>query len=104
MTTLDFAFPDRPVVSIRGRRYVLLDDLQPVIGVQLLAAADVTALMPASEVDANGSASVPTWYDGSGVCYVRPGSGAPARVGVIDLPMWVAPGLRGGVAQITHPA
>lgn len=98
----DFSFVPRPVVRVGDRPYLLLDDLRPTLGVQLLAVADLTSLMGvAAPVE---DASVPVWYDGSGVCYVRSGSAAPRRLPVVDLPLWIALDVRGGLGQILMPA
>lgn len=104
MPTLEFGFRDRPLVTVRDRHYVLLDDLQPMLGTQLVPAADVTALLPGGRAHAGSATSVPAWYDGSGVCYVRTSSGPPSRVSVTDLPLWVGLDVQGGLAQLLQPA
>lgn len=103
MTNHDFAFVPRPVVLVRNRQYVLLDDLRPALGVQLLAAADLTSLTATSEHH-HEEATMPVWYDGSGVCYVRHGASAPRRLPVTDLPLWIGLDLRGGIGQLLMPA
>lgn len=100
---LDFEFSPRPVLALRDRCYVLLADLQPMLGIQLLPAADITALL-SSNGEALDSRSVAVWYDGSGVCYVRVASNPPSRVGVIDVPLWVGLDVQGGVAQLLQQA
>lgn len=102
MSQHDFSFVPRPVVRVGDRPYLLLDDLRPTLGVQLLAAADLTSLLGMVAQDECGS--VPVWYDGSGVCYVSDGSSAPRRLPVVDLPLWIALDIRRGLGQMMMPA
>src|SRR5690348_16367100 len=104
MPTLDFEFIDRPIVIVRDRRYVLLDDLRPAIGIQLLPAADVTSIVTPDVALPLDGATVPVWYDGSGVCYVRPAGSAPQRVLVTDMPLWIGLDVQGGLARLLETA
>lgn len=92
LTTLDFDYSARPVVLVEQRLFVLLDDLRPTLGIQWLPAADVTRLAsPAGGMHREGT-TVPVWYDGSGVCYVRHRSPKPQRLPVVDLALWIGIG------------
>ena len=102
MPSLAFDFRNRPVLSIRNRRYVVLTDLQPALGLQLLPVGDVTTLL-AMDSAREDPDSVPVWYDGSGVCYVRGPVGPPVRLPVTDLPLWVGVDARGGLSQLLQP-
>jgi hypothetical protein len=98
LTTFDLQFSSRPVVLVRNRLFVLLGDLRPVLGMQWLPAADVTPMVPRTAVRQQEDATVPVWYDGSGVCYVRPRSTKPQKLQVVDLPLWIGID-NGGVGQ-----
>jgi hypothetical protein len=89
LTTFDLEFSARPVVLVRNRVFVLLGDLRPALGIQWLPAADVTPLVHPARVPHQDDATVPVWYDGSGVCYVRHRSTKPQRFPVVDLPLWI---------------
>jgi hypothetical protein len=89
LTTFDLGFSARPVVLVRNRVFVLLGDLRPALGVQWLPAADVTPMVPRASALQQEDATVPVWYDGSGVCYVRHRSTKPHRLPVVDLPLWI---------------
>jgi hypothetical protein len=89
LKTLDLDFSARPVVLVHQRLFVLLDDLRPALGIQWLPAADVTMLAsPVGKMHREGT-TVPVWYDGSGVCYVRHRSPKAQRLPVVDLPLWI---------------
>ena len=103
MPALDFDFRDRPVVALEHRLFALLDDVQPALGLQLLSAADVTGLLSRTNTPRK-PISIPVWHDGAGVCYVRPPSGRPARVGVLELPIWVGLQVPGGLGHLTRMA
>jgi hypothetical protein len=89
LPTFDLPFSARPVVLVRNRAFVLLGDLRPALGIQWLPAADVTPMVPRAVVRQQEDATVPVWYDGSGVCYVRQRSAKPHRLPVVDLPLWI---------------
>jgi hypothetical protein len=89
LTTFDLEFAARPVVLVRNRLFVLLGDLRPALGVQWLPAADVTPLVPPAGALRQEGSTVPVWYDGTGVCYVRHRSTKPHRLPVVDLPLWI---------------
>jgi hypothetical protein len=89
LTTFDLEFSARPVVLVRNRLFVLLGDLRPALGIQWLPAAEVTPLVSPARVQQQERATVPVWYDGAGVCYVRNHSTKPQRLPVVDLPLWV---------------
>jgi hypothetical protein len=97
-TTYDLDFSARPVVVVRNRVYVLLGDLRPALGIQWLPAADVTRLAPSAGVLQPEGSTVPAWYDGSGMCYVRHRSTKPYRLPVVDLPLWIGVD-SGGIGQ-----
>jgi hypothetical protein len=98
LTTLDLEYSSRPCVLVRNRLFVLLGDLRPTLGIQWLPAADVTPMLPPATALRHEGATVPVWYDGSGVCYVRNRSTKPLRVPVVDLPLWIGVD-NGGLAQ-----
>lgn len=100
MPSLNFEFADRPVILVRDRLFVLLTDLRPNLGIQLLAAADVTAVLASDAPRFSDSATIPVWYDGSGVCYIRPPGTGASRVTVTDLPIWVGLDVQGGLASL----
>jgi hypothetical protein len=89
LTTFNLEFSARPVVLVRNRLFVLLGDLRPVLGIQWLPAADVTPMVAPTAVLRQEDTTVPVWYDGSGVCYVRHRSTKPHRLPVVDLPLWI---------------
>jgi hypothetical protein len=89
LPTFDLPFSARPVVLVRNRVFVLLGDLRPALGIQWLPAADVTPMVPRAAVRQQEDTTVPVWYDGSGVCYVRQRSTKPHRLPVVDLPLWI---------------
>jgi hypothetical protein len=104
MTTLDLDFSARPVVLIRGRQFVLLDDVRTALGLQLLAAGDMTSLMSTTDPDPEAERTVPAWYDGSGVCYVRHRGSPPRRLPVTGLPLWIGVDVQGELSQLLMPA
>jgi hypothetical protein len=89
LTTFDLEFSARPVVLVHRRLYVLLGDLRPTLGIQWLPAADVTGLASAASRVQQDGTTVPVWYDGSGICYVRHRNPKPHRLPVVDLPLWI---------------
>jgi hypothetical protein len=100
LTTFEQAFSARPVVSVRSRLFVLLDDLKPALGMQWLRAVDVTTLLTTAGTPQQEGTTVPVWYDGSAVCYVRHRSKKPHQLPVIDLPLWVGVGTGGLGGQL----
>jgi hypothetical protein len=99
MTTLDFDFSARPVLFVRDRLFVLLDDVRPALGVQHLLAADMSSLLSPTDAILREEYTVPVWYDGSGVCYVRRRGLEPRRLPVTDLPLWIGVNAQGEFGQ-----